>query len=393
MAGLFRDSIPSTDIDLWTEESIRNSEEINVSKIGPVVRLNKHDCFFVGSHKAAQAVLSNWKIFSSTGRPFGVDDQSLVPRILVTEDPPEHKRARDAIMKILGPEGIKGLESEFTRQAEVIVDEMLRRQVVDGVQELAANYILKIFPDIIGLPSEGREKILKFGLAAFNGAGPRNEILTKSIVEAEDAFAWMDKNATRETVSSGGMASKIYQLEKDGVINKEEADLLVLTLLGAGFDTTMTGIGNTLHALSQDPEQWDALREDPSLVKAAFEESLRFDPPPRMLGRLVMSDTELEGMPLKQGDVVGVFLKAAGRDESRWDQPGKFDVRRRGPHLGFGVGVHSCAGQLLARVEFECLFRVLLQKVKRIELAGNPVRLINNNIQGWVNVPLKLHAV
>lgn len=393
MSGLYRNVIPATDADPWAVEEIRNAKtsESLIRELGPVVWLNQHKCFFVGQHAPAQSVLTRWREFSSTGRPFQ-DEQSIVPQILVTEDPPAHTRSRDALMQLLSPPAIKSMREEFTRQAEVVVDRFLQQGTIDGVQDLASSYILKIFPDAIGLPEENRERVLKFGEAAFNGAGPRNKILADSLVQAVPAFEWIERNCNREVVTPNGLAGRIYGFADEGILTESEADLLVMTLLGAGFDTTMVTIGNTLHAFSQHPEEWSKLHANPLLAKNALEETLRYDPPARMMGRLVTQDLELEGAPLQKGDVLGVFLGAAGRDPRRWENADQYDLTRKGPHLGFGVGVHSCAGQALARLEFECLFSVLAQRVKKVELIDTPERLINNNILGWIRVPLKLHA-
>lgn len=393
MSEFFRDSIPVTDSDPWTNDAIRSARTTDglIRELGPVVWMKQHECFFIGQHKSAQAVLMNWKVFSSRGRPFD-DEQSLVPRILVTEDPPEHSRSREALMKILSPEAIRNLAAEFTRQAERLVGEWLDKGELDGVQDLAADYILKVFPDMLGLPEHERAKVLKFGEAAFNGAGPRNKILADSIQQAFPAFDWIQHNCSREAVAPNGLAAQIYQLADDGIVNETEAQFLVNTMLGAGFDTTMVSIGNSLHALASAPEQWDILHKNQDAVKGAFEETLRYDPPARMMGRIVNSDIQIEGHQLQAGDLVGIFLNAAGRDPRRWENPDVYDIQRKGPHLGFGIGVHSCAGQALARLEFECLFRVLTRRVKRVEIIGESERLLNNNIQGWRLVPLRLHA-
>src|SRR5690606_15080936 len=97
---------------------------------------------------------------------------------------------------------------------------------------------------------------------AFNGAGPRNKILADSIQQAFPAFDWIQHNCSREAVAPNGLAAQIYQLADDGIVNETEAQFLVNTMLGAGFDTTMVSIGNSLHALASAPEQWDILHKN-----------------------------------------------------------------------------------------------------------------------------------
>ncbi len=391
---LYRDAIPISDADPFDRYGIVENHKANgaLREMGTAVYLERYDMIAVGQHEPVKAMLADWRIFSSTDRPFN-DDARLVPQILVTEDPPEHGRARALLMQFFTPAQMNALRPAFASEAEAIVDRALARGgEIDAVADLAQPFILSVFPDMLGLPMDGREQLLMFGEALFNGVGPRNDIFHEALVRCDPGFRWVAENTTREAVLPGGLAARTYALTQGGDVTEDEADLLVKTMLGAGFDTTIAGIVNGLKAFADFPDQWTLLHVDPSLAKAAFEESLRFDPPARMMGRMVTQDAQIAGTDFRKGDLVGLFLDAAGRDPRKWPNPDQFDIGRQGPRLGFGHGIHQCLGQALARLEGEIMYTALARRVKAIEPCGTPTRLINNNVSAWTSLPVKLHA-
>jgi cytochrome P450 len=391
---LFRNAIPVSDLDPFSAESIVDAHRVDgeLRELGPVVHLSRYDILAVARHESVKAVLGDWATYSSKNRPFN-DDATLVPQVLVTDDPPEHGVIRAHLMQFFTPVRMKDIRGAFEAQADAIVDAALSRDgIIDGARDIAQPFILSAFPDLLGLPTERREDLLLFGEAIFNGAGPRNAIFFEALERCAPGFTWVAEQTTRDRVTPGGLAAQTYALADAGEITEQEADLLVKTMLGAGFDTTIAAIANALKAFGDFPKEWEKVHAAPALAKNAVEEILRFDPPARMMGRIVTKDTELDGAPLKAGDRIGAFLDAAGRDGRRWAEPDRFDVTRKGPHLGFGHGVHQCLGQALARLEAETMLTALARRVKRIEAAGQPARLINNNVLAWTSVPMRLHA-
>jgi hypothetical protein len=312
--------------------------------------------------------------------------------VLVTEDPPEHTEVRKALMPFFAPAALARYTEEFANEAELVVERALERQDVDVFGDIAAAFVLKVFPEMLGLHEDGRELILDFGEAAFNTVGPINAIFQESFERAAPAFAWIERNTTRDAVKPGGLASRILDLGADGTISMERAELLVRATIAAGFDTTVLGIANAIGALLDFPEQWEIVRSDPAQVKSLFEEMLRYDPPARVQGRTANEDCEVEGVRFRKGDPVALFLTAAGRDPARWEHPERFDISRKGANLGFGAGIHLCLGQALARMEFDAIFHALARRVARIERAGKGRRFINNAAVGWAELPVRLIA-
>ena len=394
--GLLREGIQTSPADPFSIESIVEArrEDCALRELGPAVYFSRYDMIGVFRYDAVKAILGDWRRFSSKDRPFN-DAMNAVPQILVTDDPPEHGRIRAILMQFFTPVQMQAVRDQFVIVAERIVDQALalgRAGNVDIVADIARPFIMDAFPDMLGLPDNGRSDLLMFGEAVFNGVGPRTQFFYDSMKRCEPGFRWVMENTTRDKVAPGGLAARTYELADKGEITAQEADLLVKTMLGAGFDTTIASISNCLHAMAANPDQWELLHGDPALAKRAFEEGLRFDPPARMMGRVVTEDTNVQGISFRKGDKIGLFLNAACRDPDRYDNPERFDLTRTSANIGFGSGIHQCLGQALARLEGEVLLSVLARRVKRIEPAGSGERLINNNIQAWTKAQVRLHA-
>ncbi len=167
--------------------------------------------------------------------------------------------------------------------------------------------------------------------------------------------------------------------------------MLVRSLLSAGVDTTVTGIGNALWCLATNPDQYALLREDASLVRPAFEEVLRFTSPVSAFCRTANQDTEVSGLFIPEGSKILCMLGAANLDEDKWPEAHRFKVARRPTgHLAFGVGIHGCVGQTVARAESEAVLSVLREKVGKIELAGEPVWQANNAMHLLKSLPITI---
>ncbi len=388
--------VPVLDFDPFTVEAVQNAQVYDgmLREEAPVVYLSRYDIWAVGRHEGIHAVVGDWRNYSSTSRPFH-DPNSVRPEILLTDDPPDHTRVRPVIQKVLSPTAMKRMRNSFVRAADELVDRLLSNGTVelDGHLDVAAAYVLKAFPDAIGLPDEGRHHLLNFGDAVFNTFGPPNEIYHRGLERGADAIAWVEANCKREALHSDGLGADIYTAADRGEVTAEEAELLVKTVYAAGSDTTTFGIGSLLRAFSKFPEQWEVLKKDPSLSRQAFEEILRHDCPARFGGRITMREVEIAGFRLPAGARLMVLWMAAGRDPRRWANAENYDLSRKlTGHVGMGYSIHACVGQALARLEGECIFAALARKVDRIELLGEPETAVNMAAHGYSRLPIRLHA-
>jgi len=226
----------------------------------------------------------------------------------------------------------------------------------------------------------------------FNAFGPRNHLLEVAMADAQPVQQWITASCKREALSPGSFGAQIWAAVDTGKIPEEWAPLLVRSLLSAGLDTTINGIAAAINALASHPEQWSLLRQDPSLAKLAFEETVRWESSVQTFFRTTTREVEVGGVRIPAGEKVLLFLGAANRDPRRWTNPDSFDIRRNSSgHVGFGMGIHRCVGQTVSRFEAEILLTALARRVERIELAGQPQRKPNNTLRAWSSLPVTVH--
>nr|WP_026203429.1 cytochrome P450 [Rhizobium giardinii] len=388
---------PVSDFDPFSMDFFRNPFPVHeyLRNLGPLIYLSAYDVYAVARYQEVHRVLHDWETFCSS-RGVGLSDFAKekpwrAPSLVLEKDPPEHDRARQVLSKILSPVTMKKLRESFQAAAERKVDELLARRSIDGITDLAEAFPMSVFPDAIGVPSEGREHLLPYAGLAFNAFGPSNELRNEAIAKASPHIAYVTEQCQKHNLSPTGFGAQIHAAVDTGQITAEEAPLLVRSLLTAGIDTTVNGIGAAIYALARFDDQWDALKAEPQLARAAFEEAIRFESPVQTFFRTTTRDVEIGGHVVPEGSKVLMFLGAANRDPRHWSEPDTYDIRRSASgHVGFGSGVHMCVGQLVARLEGELILGALARKVSRIRITGEPVRAFNNTLRGLKSLPLEI---
>ena len=352
-------------------------------ELGPVVRLRQYDCWAVARYEDVNAVLLDWETFGS-GAGVGLanfrnEKPWRVPSIILEADPPLHTRTHKILARVMTPQVLRDFRPVFEAEARSLVDALLERRDVDGMADIARAFPEKVFPDAVGLPSEGRENLAPYGDMVFNAVGPRNALVEQSMASAGTVIPWIMQSCSRGGLTADGLGAEVYAAVDAGEVTEEEAGMLVRSLLSAGLDTTIAAIGNALVAFARFPEQWALLRETPALARAAFD--------------LAENAAELAGVSLEAGEKVLVFFASANRDPRRWDDPDTFDIRRKsGGHVAFGLGIHRCVGEALAELEGEILLTELARRVRSIAPAAEPVIHLNNSLRSFARIPLRLTA-
>jgi cytochrome P450 len=225
----------------------------------------------------------------------------------------------------------------------------------------------------------------------FNSFGPRNDLFDKATANAGPVRDWIMSKCSRAALAPGKLGRQIFDAVDAGELTEDEAGMLVRSFLSAGIDTTVYGLGNALYCFASYPEQWAILRENPALIRGAFEEVLRFEAPVQSFFRTTTKAVEVSGVRIGDGEKVLLLFAAANRDPRRWDKPDTFDVRRRATgHMTFGTGIHGCVGQAVARLESEAIFAALARRVVSFELTGKPELRLNNTLRGLDTLPLRV---
>ena len=190
-----------------------------------------------------------------------------------------HDRTRRVLNRVLSASVMTQLRERFTQEAEALTSELVERGSFDAIADLAEAYPRTVFPDAMGMPRENRRFLLPYGNMAFNTFGPRNEFFEAAFAEAEPVLAWVQQQTQRQALASGGFGAAIHAASDTGEVTEEEASIVARSLLTAGVDTTVSGLGAAVYCLARFPEQFARLRADPSLARAAFEEAVRYESP------------------------------------------------------------------------------------------------------------------
>lgn len=388
-------AIPRYEVDLFSHESVRNARAVDdaLREFSPVVQLDD-GTVMITRHADVTAGLQDWHTFSSKSRPWH-DPKSLRPEILLTDDPPRHTHVRQAMTTVLSAQVLAKLRPSFERDASALLDSLLSRQgeTLDAVREITQRFVYKALPDAIGLRIEGREHMYAFSHMVWATMGPENELFREAMVNLEPVLAWLEQCCDRENLSDGGIGMALYGLADAKVITQAEAKLLLQTVLAAGADTTILTMANAIQAFALFPGEYQKIRDNPALVRIAFDESLRWDSPSRMAGRITTQEVDIEGYVVSAGQRVGLMFAAANRDPRAWVHPDQFDLSRDlRKQVGWGYGVHACVGRILAQLEASSLLSELARRVARIEIAGEPEPWMTTIGHGPAKLPIRLYA-
>jgi len=389
------DGVQIWDVDPYDTAILSNPTDYyaELRSKGPFVYIPKYSVLACGRHKENKEVFSDWERFVSS-RGVGLQDFKLEkpwrdPSIVLEVDPPEHTKNRKVIMRILSPKAMKGLKDDFQLAAENLIDALLDKGTFEAVKDLAEAYPTTVFPDAMGLRESDGRRLIDYGAMVFNALGPDNLLRRNAMAKAPEIVPWITERCQRENLKSTGFGATIYAAADAGDITEEEAGMLVRSLLSAGVDTTVTGLGSALWCFATNPDQFELLKANLNLIRPAFEEILRYTSPVHSFCRTANIDTEVSGIKIEGGTKILCVLGAANLDETQWPQANKFDISRKPVgHMALGAGVHGCVGQNLARAEAEAVFTAIVNKVDSIKLAGEAVWRPNNAIHALSKLPI-----
>jgi cytochrome P450 len=386
---------PHADLDLFSDEVIEDPYPHfrRLRDAGPAVWLESSGAWALLRYDVVRAALKNWQTFTSESGVFISDDYNAqsVGEAVITSVPPQHKRLRRVLSSRLAPPALRDVRGMVEERADKLVSELVARGSFDAVTDFGEPFPLHLMSDLIGVPEEGRDHFVEWARASFNLVGPPNERAQQGERSIEEVRAYVVEYAKPECLTPGSFGRTVFEARDRGDVTEREATWLVMVYLLAGIDATVHAFGNAIWIFANHPDQWDIVRSDEQLVAPAFEEAMRFEGPVLYFARTLTTDFELDGITLHAGDKALVGYASANRDERHWVDPDVVDVRRNAAsHLSFGYGLHTCAGQGLARVEAAALFTALGRRVRRFHLVGTPVRHFNNAVRGFESLPVEV---
>jgi cytochrome P450 len=310
--------------------------------------------------------------------PIDAEDGPLFDRVkefrsdqLVEHDRPGHLSMRSAVHGYFTPQAMEGWRPFVRAAVAELLDEAAPHGRMDVLEALAAPLPVRVITQMMGVPEEDREHLrhLADRLLYINRGEPnRMKLLMEGIEGMIDYVS--PKVDERAATPSDDFISVLASAEKEGVFTRHQVLVNTALLLLAGHETTMNLICNGTLALIRHPDQWERLRADPAgAARTATEECLRYDPPVKSTQRIAAQDVERHGKTIRQGDRIRWIMAAANRDPRAFDDPDRFDIRRKpNPHVSFGAGIHYCLGASLARIEGQEVFRALAERFESLRL-------------------------
>ena len=314
---------------------------------------------------------------------------------LVFNDPPRHTRVRRLIAGALTPRAIAGMEPGLAAAVDHLLDGMAGRDAADLIGDFAAAIPVEVIGNLLGVPPSEREPLRGWSLAILGalepvvtpGAAARgNQAVTDFLAYLEHLTA--DRRAHPGDLDRD-VLTRLMQPDPQGE-HLTHAELLhnCIFLLNAGHETTTNLIGNALVALAGHPAERARLLADPTLVRGAVEEVLRYESSNQLGNRITTAPARIGAAIHPAGTRVTLCIGAANRDPAAFDDPDRFDIGRNpNRHLAFAAGIHQCVGMSLARLEGAVALDRFLRRCPAYALAGAPVRGMRARFRGFTSIP------
>jgi cytochrome P450 len=348
------------------------------------------------------AVSRDWETFSSERGGITALTEAIMPLALqqamfIGMDPPKHDRLKALFQRGFTPRRIAEHEPEIRAIAARVLDSVTGRGTVDLVTEVAQPVVARVIGSFMGIPPEDDAIWARLMNATLGADDPDlNPDGVQAVMERDvpEIFERCRRLiAERRERPTDDLTSVLVHAEIDGArLEEHEIVMGFFLLVAAGNDSTKATYASGMRALLEDPSQRDALLEDPSLIPGAVEEALRMFPAFAHFRRTATRDTEVGGQPVREGEKVVMWYVSSNRDESRYEDPDRFDVRRNPEHQAFGAGGrHFCLGTALARLELNILFEETLARYPRMELAGPPRPAESAFLNQLKSLPVHLH--
>jgi len=400
-------SIPLDEIDvshpeLWRTdthwpyfERLRREDPVHYcrdSLFGPYWSITKYEDIM--------AVDTNHQVFSSEAALGGIAilDERADMRLpmFIAMDPPKHDEQRKAVSPVVSSVNLMRFEPLIRERAGRILDALPRGETFDWLDHVSIELTTQMLATLFDFPFEQRRKLTYWSDIATVAAGPGELVETDDqklaiLMECLAAFTelW---NQRVNAPPTGDLISVLAHAEATRHMSPQEYLGNVILLIVGGNDTTRNSITGSVLALNQNPDQYEKLRKNPSLIPSMVSESIRWQTPLAHMRRTALQDIEFRGKRIKKGDKVIMWYVSGNRDEDAIEDPNAYIIDRQRPrnHMSFGYGIHRCVGNRLAELQLRVIWEEILARFPLIEVVGEPQRVPSSFVKGYVNLPVRI---
>jgi cholest-4-en-3-one 26-monooxygenase len=358
----------------------------------------------VTSYNECVAVNRDYEHFSSADKAtfiWELDEENLaqLQLLMLNMDPPLHTRYRRLVNKGFTPRMINQLHDRIHVATDRIIDNVIETGTAEFVTDIAAELPLVVIAELLGVPNEDRHKMFDWSNrmignqdAEYQNSAESQEATEAAQLASMELYAYASQLFGQKRADpKDDLMSVLTQVEMEGEkLSDLELELFFLLLTVAGNETTRNLISGAMVAFFENPDQWELLQRDRSLLPSAVEEMLRYVSPVMTFRRQTTSAFELGGQKIGADEKVVFFHVSGNRDETVFENPHAFDITRDpNPHIAFGGGgPHFCLGANLARMEIRVMFEHLLDRMPDIRLNGEVERLQSQFISGVKHIPV-----
>ncbi len=320
-----------------------------------------------------------------------IKDEISAGKVMNQTDDPLHKRLRAIVNEGFSVKAISALEAELRRRTRELLEGIKAGDRINFAQQVAREIPTQAICIVLGVPEQDRLMLadwIDHGIEA-----PSDAVIAEEYVRKVRRYAQGLIEEKRERPQADIFSTIVHaRFEADGsTLSDHELRSFFGLLFPAGAETTTRSISGGVLTLIERPAAWQRLRADPTLLKTAVEEIVRWTTPSCYKRRTATRDVHLCGKLIREGDKVTFWEMSANRDERVFERPFEFDVARNpNKHLGFGAGVHFCLGSVLARLELRVVFEELLLSNLNFKLDGEPQWMPNNRLVGLKSLPLQV---
>ncbi|CRK84793.1 cytochrome P450 [Neobacillus massiliamazoniensis] len=340
----------------------------NMREKHPVYYDSKQGVWNVFLYEDAKRVISDKDAFSSK------KSKELPLQNITNIDPPDHTRLRSLVSKAFTPKIVANWEPRIQDFTKGLLDQISKKNTIDIVEDLAYPLPVMVIAELLGIPTSDRNQFKEWSNSLVAGPSSTEDIQetinqkNKATSELKEYFSHIIQEKRKKSLED--IISVLIQAEEnEGKLSAEELLSFCIVLLVAGNETTTNLISNAVYSFVENKTVWETLKQDPTLIPNAVEETLRYRSPVQVLPRRVKMDTEISGYKLTSGQLVFAWIGSANRDENKFSNPEYFDLKRNpNDHLTFGKGIHFCLGAPLARLEAKIALSELIKRYSTISI-------------------------
>lgn len=369
----------------------RDRGALRLADANLAVFLSYRDCDEVLRHPSSSSENANSTVAKRQAEA-GIAPHRQGPPGFLFLDPPDHTRLRKLVGKAFAPKVVSALQPDIRSLVDGLVDRVAEMGRFDVVEDFAYPLPVAVICRLLGVPFEDEPRFSRASALLAQALDPFSTITgvpTEVANERQQAGTWLREYFhglidQRRSRPGDDLLSGLIAVEESGdQLTEEEIVSTCSLLLIAGHETTVNLIGNAVLAMQRNPGQWGALGADPDRAPAIVEETLRYDPPVQLVGRIALADMVIGDVEVPAGDVMMLLLAAANRDPAEYDRPDVFDPGRKSMrHLGFGRGAHYCLGAPLARLEAGVALSAVTARFPDARLDSEPQYKPNVTLRG-----------